>query len=99
MMEEIDNHIGRSGSLTGFAYYNECTDNRGIRLVAISENRIDEAASLCDQAQKMCKAHSCFDPQREVRVAVHRLMYEIRKKYGCDSCQGTVPLIELLRDS
>ena len=75
-MEEIlDNQIGRGGSLKDFEYYDEC----GVSVIDVRENRIDEAAALCDQAQKMCRAHSCFDPMRDVRVATHQLMRGIHE--------------------
>ena len=79
-MEEIDNHMGRGGSLKAFDYYDkQMSQERGITIVDVNENRIDDAAALCDQAQKMCAAHSCFDPMRDVRVAVHRLMNEVHE--------------------
>jgi len=96
-MEEIDNHIGRGGSLKDFEYYNDfVTQGRGLLVIDIDENRIDDASALCDQAQKMCIAHSRHDPQRSIRVAVHQLVYEIRDKYGCDACEGIMPLDKLI---
>lgn len=77
-MEETDNHIGRGGSLKDFSYYDECM-LRGLKIIDVDENRKDEAASLCAQAKKMCTAHSCHDPYRNVRVAVHQLIYEIHE--------------------
>lgn len=44
-------------------------------------------------AIKMLESHSVNDPFRDVRVAIHQLIYEIREKYSCDNCERITPLI------
>lgn len=67
--------------MNDFVYYNDCIDGGCLPVIDVREYRKDDAAALCDQAQKMCKAHSCFDSMRDVRVAVHQLMEKIHREF------------------
>lgn len=85
-MEEIDNHIGRGGSLLAFSYYNDCIENGGLHIVDVDEYRNDEVMAITkwpDKDKMKLKYHVHNDPLRDVRVAIHQLMHEIHEKYDC----------------
>ena len=83
-MEEIDNHIGRGGSIADFAYYNDC----GAVVVDVHEYRKDELTYTdWEPAERLCAVHANRDPFRDVRVATHRLFQECRKLYKYCRCR------------
>jgi hypothetical protein len=79
MISEIDNHIGRGGSLADFSYYDDC----GAGIIDVHEYREDELTySFWEPAMRLCKVHTKNDPYRDVRVATHQLVQEIRGRTG-----------------